>query len=67
MEKPKIAIKTNHKTVSLGQYAGEWVAFAHGKVVAHQGTLKKLMKKVKNLKNKPSVLLIPRKSEGPYI
>ncbi|WAC06740.1 MAG: DUF5678 domain-containing protein [Thermodesulfobacteriota bacterium] len=60
-------IKTNNKAVSLDQYAGQWVAFAHGKVVAHQGTLKKLMKKIKKLGKKPSVFLIPRKSEGPYV
>ena len=41
------------------------MAFANGKVVAHQGTLKRLMEEVKGLKKvkKPSVLLVPKKSE----
>ena len=63
-------MKADKKTTSLDKYAGEWVAFADGKVVAHQGSLKRLMKKVKKLKGarkKSSVLLVPKKSEPPYI
>ncbi len=66
MRKHRLLLKENRKIVSLDRYAGEWVAIASGKVVAHQGTLKKLMKKVQKYKNRPSVLLVPRKNEGPY-
>jgi len=69
MKEPEVSIKANRKTIPLDRYAGEWVAFANGKVVAHQTTLKRLMEKVKNLKKvkKPSLLLVPRKNEGPYV
>lgn len=69
MKKPKISIKADKKVTPLDKYAGEWVGFVDGKVVAHGGTLKKLMEKIKRLKpkKKPSVLLVPEESEGPYI
>lgn len=69
MIKPKILIRKDKKTVPLDKYAGEWVGFVDGEVVAHGGTLKKLMDKVKKLKvkRKPSVLLVPKKREGPYV
>lgn len=67
MRTAKLSMKENKKTIPLDRYAGEWVAFANGKVVAHQGTLKKLMKKVERLKKRPSVFLVPRKSEAPYV
>jgi len=67
MKRPELAIKENKRTISLDKYAGEWVALANGKVVAHQGTLKRLMKKVEKFRKKPSVFLVPRKSEGPYV
>jgi hypothetical protein len=68
MKKSKISIKAN-KAIPLGKYAGKWVAFVDGKIVAHGGTLKRLMEKVKKLRRvkKPSVLLVPKKSEEPYI
>jgi len=70
MKESGISIKADRKTIPLDKYAGEWVAFADGKVVAHhKGALKKLMEKLKKLKRvkKPSVLLVPKKKEGPYI
>jgi len=70
MKKPQISIKANTKTMPLDKYAGQWVAFADGKVVAHEGTLKKLMKKIKKLKGakkNSSVLLVPKTNEPPYI
>jgi len=67
MKKSELLIKENRKTICLDKYAGDWVAFANGKVVAHQGTLNKLMKRVQKLKRKPSVFLVPRKKEGPYV
>lgn len=70
MNKPHISIKADKKTTSLDRYAGEWVAFAGGKVVAHEGNLKRLMEKVnkrKRAKKKPSVLLVPKKREENHI
>jgi hypothetical protein len=70
MKKPKISIRAKSKTIPLDKYSGEWVAFANGKVVCHRNTLKRLMEKVDNmkrLKKKPSVLLVPKKSERPYV
>lgn len=67
MKKPELLLKENKKTIFLDRYAGEWVAFVNGKVVAHQSNLRKLMKKIKKLKKNPSVLLVPKRGEGPYI
>ncbi len=69
MKKPEISLKENKRTISLNRLAGEWVAFANGKTVAHGETLKKLMRKVKKLKGnqKTSVMLVPKKTEGNYI
>jgi len=65
MQKPNISIKADRKTIPLDKYAGEWVAFADGKVVAHhKGALKSLMEKLKRLKRVKilSVLLVPMTS-----
>ena len=70
MSKSRILIKANNKTTSLDKYAGQWVAFVGGKVVANEGNLKKLMEKVnkrKRTRRKPSVLLVPKKSEENHI
>jgi len=69
MKKPKISLKENKRNISLNRLAGEWVAFADGKTIAHGETLKKLMRKVKKLKGKQktSVMLVPKKTEGNYI
>lgn len=67
MQKPNILLKANRKTTPLDKYAGEWVTFADGKIIAHhKGTLKRLMEKLKKLKGvkRPSVLLVPKKKEG---
>lgn len=63
----KTSVKLNR--TNLNRYAGKWVAFIDGRVLASDRTLEKLMKKVKTrrLKKKPSVFLVPRKDEGPYI
>ncbi len=69
MKTSKTLIKTEKSAVSLDRYAGQWVAFADGEVVAHGGSLRRLMEKVKSLKRvrRPSVLLVPKRSEGPYV
>jgi hypothetical protein len=69
MPRPGTSTKPNRKTAPLDRYAGQWVAFANGKVVAHQSTFKGLMEKVKGLKKvrRPSVMLVPRKEEWPHV
>ena len=67
VKKPGLSIKENKRAICLDQYAGEWVAFANGKVVAHQGTLKRLMKAVEKFRKKPPVFLVPRKKEPPRV
>lgn len=69
MGKTKISLKAKKDDISVDKYAGEWVAFANGKIVAHGESLRRLMKRVKKLrgKEKPSVMLVPRKSERNYI
>jgi len=67
MKRVEISIKENKKTIALDRYEGEWVAFADGRIVAHQTTLKRLMEKVKPIKKKPSVLLVPKKKEEPFV
>jgi hypothetical protein len=68
MKKAEILIKANKKAISLDRYAGKWVAFVDGKVVEYGRTLKSLMKKIEKVRlpKKPSVFLVPKKSEGPY-
>jgi hypothetical protein len=69
MKKPRLSIKEDRKTLSLDRYAEEWVAFANGKIGAHRENLRKSMNKVKKLKDnqRPSVMLIPKGSEGNFI
>jgi hypothetical protein len=38
MPRFKISLKANKKSIPLDRYAGEWVAFANGKVVALEKT-----------------------------
>jgi hypothetical protein len=65
----RISLKANGKHISLDRYAGEWVAFASGKVVAHGETLERLMKRVRRnrFRRKPSVLLVPEEDDVAYI
>ena len=51
------------------KYVGLWVALVDNKPKASDKRLDRLMGKVKrlHLKKEPSVMLIPRKNEGPYI
>jgi hypothetical protein len=69
MKNKQILLKTKKKTVDLEQFAGEWVALINNNIVSHNKILENLMKEVKKqpLKENPSVLLVPRKDEGPYI
>ena len=69
MKKPKSLFGESRRNNRANKLAGEWVAFANGKMVAHEGTLKKLMKKVKKFKGKQktSIMLMPKKMEGNFI
>lgn len=53
----------------LGRFAGKWVALLDDEVIESAATLSNLMAKVRRrrLTRKPSVMLVPRKDEGPYI
>lgn len=66
----KTAVRTSDPIKqNLNRYAGEWVAFVDGKIVAHDEKLKTLMGELetKELNKKASVFLVPRKNEGPYV
>jgi len=68
MQTSTISKKKTYKT-KLDPYTGKWVAFLENKIIAHNETLKELMRSVdkKGLRGKASVFLVPRKDEGPYI
>ena len=57
------------KGKNLERYAGKWVALVDGRVVESAAELPILMRKIKTkrLKRRPSVFLVPRKDEGPYV
>jgi len=62
-------VNTTTKVLNLERYSGRWVALSRGRVIASGRSLENLMAEVKQLKLKvkPTVLLVPRKDEGPYI
>lgn len=57
------------KGKNLERYAGKWVALVDGRVVEYAAELPMLMRKIKTkrFKRQPSVFLVPRKDEGPYV
>lgn len=69
--KEKIYLKSKtRRKINLEPYSGKWVAFIDNQPIAWAETLKILMEKLKKskpLSKEPSVMLIPRKDEGPYI
>lgn len=62
-------LKSKKHTIDLEPYSGNWVAFVDNQPVAWAKDLNLLMQKVKKqcLLKQPSVMLVPRKNEGPYI
>ena len=66
--KRHLSISTK-KSKDLSRFSGEWIAFIDEKIVAHEKTLQDLMRKIPKTKPKkdPSVMLVPRKDEGPYV
>jgi hypothetical protein len=69
MKRISSSLKEKNKSIPLNIYTGKWVVFTNGKTIAHGQNLKNLMKKVKKLKNreKTSVMLVPKKTEGNHI
>lgn len=68
--KSGISLKSmGNAPTDLNRYSGRWVAFIDNKPVVSDINLSVLMSKVKKIhsKKKPSIMLVPRKDEGPYI
>lgn len=65
----RVSIKTSKESKDLTHFEGKWVAFIDSRIVDSEEDLAKLMDTVKKRypKKEPSVLLVPRKDEGPYI
>lgn len=67
--KKVIYLKSGKGKINLDSYAGSWVALVGNRPVACAENLGLLMQKIKkkHLSKAPSVMLVPRKDEGPYI
>ena len=67
--KDKLYVKAKKRVVDLEHYAGKWVAFINNQPVIFEKDLNTLMQKVKKHRfpKEPSIMLVPRKDEGPYI
>lgn len=54
---------------NLAAYAGKWVALSRHRVVAVGTSLPDVMRKVspRRPRPQPSVFLVPRRDEGPYV
>lgn len=63
------SVQTRRSRRTIDRYAGEWVAFLKGEIVEHDKELPGLMATLRErgLEKKASVLLVPRKDEGPYV
>jgi hypothetical protein len=61
--------KRESTKADIDRFAGKWVAMIGSRVVASADTLPHLADKIRHKwsPRKPSVMLIPRKDEGPYI
>ncbi|MDP3703963.1 MAG: DUF5678 domain-containing protein [Candidatus Omnitrophota bacterium] len=62
-------IRRQKGTPNLAAYAGKWVAFSKNRIVAVGPSLPEVMRKVatRTQRLKPSVFLVPRRDEGPYV
>ncbi len=67
--KRSMCLKSGKGKIDLDSYAGTWVALVGDRPVAWAENLDLLMRKVKKQRfsKAPSVMLVPRKDEGPYI
>lgn len=61
--------KRIRRSPNLAGYAGKWVALSSNRVVAVGTSLPELMRKVPMRRSplQPSVFLVPRRDEGPYV
>ena len=69
MKTQSATIKGKKSRRDLAPYAGKWVALVNREVKAKAQSLPALMEELKgkNMAQKASVMLVPRKDEGPYI
>lgn len=69
MKTQSATIKGKKSRRDLAPYAGRWVALVNREVQAAAQSLPALVKELKERKiaQKSSVMLVPRKDEGPYI
>lgn len=67
--KAQTTIKQKRSRLDLGPYAGKWVALVKREVRATAQNLPALMRELKarKIERQSSVMLVPRKDEGPYI
>ncbi len=67
--KQKLSLRHKNISVNLEPYSGQWVAFAGVKVIAAEKEFNVLMQRLKKMRQDQdaSVMLVPRKDEGPYI
>lgn len=61
--------RRRQRTPDLAAYAGKWVAFSKNRIVASGASLPEVMRKVPRPTSrvKPTVFLVPRRDEGPYV
>lgn len=61
--------RRDRRTPNLTAYAGKWVALANDHVVAVGVSLLEVMHKlsVRPSRRHPSLFLVPRRKEGPYV
>ena len=62
-------VRRRKQTQNLAAYAGKWVAFSKNRIVAVGASLPDVMRKVHPSRShiRPSVFLVPRQDEGPYV
>ncbi|MCM8799041.1 MAG: DUF5678 domain-containing protein [Candidatus Omnitrophica bacterium] len=67
--KRRLDLVFKRRITNLDPYSGKWVAFIGNQLIDSAEDLKFLMQKLKNrsLSKEPSIMLVPRKDEGPYI
>jgi hypothetical protein len=67
--KKKMSLESKGKIGDLVPYSGKWVAFIDNLPFASDKNLSILMEKIKKARphKEPSIMLVPRKDEGPYI
>lgn len=61
--------KGRKRTLDVAAYAGQWVALSDDRVIEAGASLPDVMRKLPahRLRRSPSVFLVPRQDEGPYV